>query len=76
MSPVVSRRTFLQNITVGAAAVPLASGALLAQAGRKVRHASFGASGQALSDIRAFSSHGGLRPGGGGRRGPVPRRAA
>ena len=58
MSPVVSRRTFLQNISVGAAAVPLAGGILLAQAGRKVRHASFGASGMALSDIRAFSSHG------------------
>jgi hypothetical protein len=58
MSPVVSRRTFLQNITVGAAAVPLAGGIVLAQAGRKVRHASFGASGMALSDIRAFSSHG------------------
>ena len=57
MSPVVSRRTFLQNIAAGAAAVPLASGHLLAQAGRKVRHASFGAAGQALSDIRAFSSH-------------------
>ena len=58
MSPVVSRRTFLQSISVGAAAVPLAGGILLAQAGRKVRHASFGASGMALSDIRAFSSHG------------------
>ena len=58
MSPVVSRRTFLQTLSVGAAAVPLASGVLLAQAGRKVRHASFGASGMALSDIRSFSSHG------------------
>ena len=57
MSPVISRRTFLQSISVGAAAVPLAGGILLAQAGRKVRHASFGGSGMALSDIRAFSSH-------------------
>ena len=31
--------------------------ALQAQAGRKVRHASFGASGMAFSDIRSFSSH-------------------
>jgi hypothetical protein len=58
MAPVISRRTFLQNRSVGAAALPLAGGVLLAQAGRKVRHASFGASGMALSDIRAFSSHG------------------
>ena len=58
MSPVISRRTFLQNISVGAAALPWAGGILLAQTGRKVRHASFGASGMALSDIRAFSSHG------------------
>ena len=57
MSPVVSRRTFLQTLSAGAAAVPLAGGILLAQAGRKVRHASFGAAGMALSDIRAFSSH-------------------
>ena len=57
MSSVVSRRRFLQNIAVGAAAVPLAGGTFLAQAGRKVRHASFGASGMALSDIRAFSRH-------------------
>ena len=44
------------ELSAGAAAVPLAGG-ILAQAGRKVRHASFGASGMALSDIRAFSSH-------------------
>ena len=56
MSPVVSRRRFLQSVSVGAAAVPL--GVVLgAQAARKVRHASFGASGMALSDIRSFSSH-------------------
>ena len=58
MPSAVSRRAFLQHIAVGAAAVPLAGDILLAQAGRKIRHASFGASGQALSDIRAFSSHG------------------
>jgi predicted dehydrogenase len=57
MLPVVSRRKFLQDLAIGAAAVPLAAGHLLAQAGRKIRHASFGASGMALSDIRSFSSH-------------------
>jgi hypothetical protein len=57
MSPLVGRRKFLQDITVGAAALPLASRLLAAQAGRKVRHASFGANGMALSDIRSFSSH-------------------
>ncbi len=55
----VSRRRFLQDLAVASAAVPLASQALQArtQDGRKVRHASFGASGMALSDIRSFSSH-------------------
>jgi predicted dehydrogenase len=57
MSPVIDRRTFLQTLSVGAAALPLASNQLFAQAGRKVRHASFGASGMALSDIKSFSSH-------------------
>ena len=56
MPPLVSRRTFLQTLSVGAVAVPLA-GSSLAQAGRKVRHASFGAAGMALSDIRAFAKH-------------------
>ncbi len=53
----VSRRRFLQELAVTSAAVPLASRALQGQAARKVRHASFGASGMALSDIRSFSSH-------------------
>src|SRR5690242_1204634 len=57
MSRVVSRRRFLQDVAVGAAALPLAGGHLLRQAGRKVRHASFGANGMALSDIKSFSSH-------------------
>ena len=57
MSPLVNRREFLQSLALGAAAVPFASSVLLGQAGRKVRHASFGGSGQALSDLRAFSSH-------------------
>ena len=53
----VSRRRFLQELTVASAALPLTARALQAQAARKVRHASFGASGMALSDIRSFSSH-------------------
>ena len=57
MPSFVSRRRFLQEIAVASAAMPLATRALQGQAGRKVRHASFGASGMALSDIRSFSSH-------------------
>jgi len=57
MSPSVGRRRFLQQLAVASAAVPLASRALRAQAAGKVRHASFGASGMAFSDIRSFSSH-------------------
>lgn len=53
----VSRRRFLQELAVTSAALPLASRALQGQAARKLRHASFGASGMALSDIRSFSSH-------------------
>ena len=57
MSSVVSRRKFLQTVSVGAAALPFADAVLRAQAGRKVRHASFGANGMALSDLKSFSSH-------------------
>jgi predicted dehydrogenase len=57
MSSSVSRRRFLQELAVASAAVPLAGRALQAQAAGKVRHASFGASGMALADIRSFSSH-------------------
>ncbi|AMY11510.1 putative oxidoreductase YvaA [Luteitalea pratensis] len=53
----LSRRRFLQELTVASAALPLAARAVQAQAARKVRHASFGASGMAMSDIRSFSSH-------------------
>jgi predicted dehydrogenase len=56
MSPVVGRRRFL-NVSLAAAAASLAGGALRAQAGRKVRHASIGAAGMGLSDIRAFARH-------------------
>jgi predicted dehydrogenase len=53
----VSRRRFLQELAVASAAMPLAAQAAHAQAGRKVRHASFGASGMAMADVRSFSSH-------------------
>lgn len=56
MSSSVSRRRFLQDLAVATAAAPLAGQALQGQA-RMVRHVSIGAAGQALSDIRAFSSH-------------------
>ncbi len=55
MSSSVSRRRFLRGVA-GTIVVPLAGARLLAQ-NRKIRHASVGAAGQALSDIRAFSSH-------------------
>ena len=57
MSFSVSRRRFLQHLASASAAVPLASRMLQAQAARKVRHASFGAMGMALADIRGFSTH-------------------
>jgi predicted dehydrogenase len=54
-----SRRRFLQGVAGAAVAAPFASAAAFAQ-GRRIRHASVGAAGQALSDIRAFSSHPGF----------------
>ena len=52
----VSRRTFLRGIAGTAVVAPFVTSGVFAQT-RKVRHASVGAAGQALSDIRAFSSH-------------------
>jgi predicted dehydrogenase len=52
----VSRRRFLRDVAGAAAVAPFAAARPWAQ-DRKVRHASVGAAGQALSDIRAFSSH-------------------
>jgi len=52
----LSRRRFLQGVAGAAAVAPFAGTGLLAQ-DRKIRHASVGAAGQALADIRAFSSH-------------------
>jgi predicted dehydrogenase len=56
MSWSVTRRAFLRGVAGAAVVAPIGSARGLAQ-DRKVRHASVGAAGQALSDIRAFSSH-------------------
>ena len=56
MSSSVTRRAFLQGVA-GAAVISPIGGSYLRGQERKVRHASIGAAGQALSDIRAFSSH-------------------
>ena len=56
MSWSVSRRAFLRGIAGAAVAGPFTGIPAFAQ-DRKVRHVSIGAAGQALSDIRAFSSH-------------------
>ena len=56
MSSSLSRRKFLQGVASTAVVAPWFQGSGAAQA-RKIRHASVGAAGQALSDIRAFSSH-------------------
>ncbi len=51
-----SRRQFLRAASLTAVAVPYLWIPAAAQT-RKVRHASFGAGGQALSDINAFAKH-------------------
>lgn len=56
MSSPVSRRQFLRGVAAAAVAAPFAGPPLVGQ-DRKIRHASVGAAGQALSDLRAFSSH-------------------
>jgi predicted dehydrogenase len=52
----VSRRQFLRGVAGAAVVGPFAVGRAPAQNAR-IRHASVGAAGQALSDIRAFSTH-------------------
>jgi predicted dehydrogenase len=56
MPSLVSRRRFLRGVAGAAVAAPFAVRRGQGQ-GRRIRHASVGAAGQALSDIRAFSSH-------------------
>ena len=57
MSSSFSRRRFLQGLAGAAAVAPFGGISAAAAQGRKIRHVSVGAAGQALSDIRAFSSH-------------------
>lgn len=52
----LSRRRFLRHLGGAAAVAPFAAARPWTQ-DRKIRHASVGAAGQALADIRAFSSH-------------------
>jgi predicted dehydrogenase len=52
----LSRRRFLQAVAASAAAAPFLSVRPRA-AGPTLRHASIGASGQALSDLKAFATH-------------------
>ncbi len=53
-----SRRTFLKQLSAGLLAVPYIRRSLFAEAAaKKIRHASFGTSGMAWSDVTAISSH-------------------
>ena len=52
----ITRRRFLETVGAAAAAAPLWSLRSRA-AGQTLRHASIGASGQALSDLKAFATH-------------------
>jgi predicted dehydrogenase len=54
--PVTSRREFLKGVAATAAVVPWV-GARVRADGPMLRHASIGAGGQALADIRAFAQH-------------------
>jgi predicted dehydrogenase len=54
-----SRRQFLRGVAGAAVVGPMAARRLLSQSAR-IRHASVGAAGQALSDIRAFATHPGF----------------
>lgn len=53
-----SRRSFLQQLALGFGAAPFISRRATAQApSTKIRHASFGCSGMAMSDVNSLSSH-------------------
>ncbi len=54
----IPRRTFLQQLAAGLASAPFVTRGLMAQSPNgKIRHASFGAAGMAMSDLRAISRH-------------------
>ncbi len=59
--PHASRRSFLRHLALGAAAAPFVTRGLFAQSPNgKVRHASFGLSGMAWSDLTSLASHPGI----------------
>jgi predicted dehydrogenase len=53
----VTRRQFLSGVAISAAFGPFMLDRAARAQTRKVRHATIGASGQALSDVRAFARH-------------------
>ena len=54
----IRRRTFLQQLAAGVAAAPFITRGLRAQSPNgKIRHASFGAGGMALSDLKGLMKH-------------------
>ncbi len=54
----IQRRTFLQQLAAGVAVAPFITRGLRAQSPNgKVRHASFGAAGMALSDLKGLMKH-------------------
>lgn len=56
--PTQTRRTFIKQLSLGLAAAPFISRGLLAQSATgKIRHATFGTSGMAWTDINSIASH-------------------
>ncbi|HSI12135.1 MAG TPA: Gfo/Idh/MocA family oxidoreductase [Chthoniobacter sp.] len=54
----IQRRTFLQQLAAGVVTAPFITRGLLAQSPNgKIRHATFGAAGMAMSDLKAISKH-------------------
>ncbi len=52
------RRTFLKQLTAGLAVAPFVTRGLMAQSPNgKINHATFGAAGMAMSDLKAISKH-------------------
>src|SRR5690348_11789364 len=53
-----TRRSFLRDLALGVTVAPFVTRGLMAQSpNSKIRHASFGTSGMAFSDIKSLSSH-------------------
>ncbi len=52
-----TRRSFLKQLSLSVAAAPFAVRGLRAQAEQKIRHATFGTSGQALADVNEIAGH-------------------